>query len=219
MKRLKHDTWRDSLLAILLSCAIYLFVPGEFHQLRAMSALPVVILAIRRCWRVGLLAAIMTHLLARLIIAGMLLFNGLDGWEVNAMMTQLLFNPGLLLTAVIQSFAWAIPGFFARNIHRTLNNRRWQSVWLNVVTATALFAAMRFLGHWLTALLASKMGQSFGQEVFVFGFHELVWLMPVIVWIVYAAILMLLAKVAPKVLLTAKSPFLTSKERSKLLND
>lgn len=95
-----------------------------------------------------------------------------------------------------------ISGLFARNTQRTLNNKRFPNAALNIVTASILGSLLFYL--W--ALLAS------GNLT-----NELVG------WLISAAIvslaLLIAAKVAPRVFIPKDTPFLSRKEKSRLLND
>lgn len=92
-----------------------------------------------------------------------------------------------------------IPGFFAKNVHRTLNNKRMNNVYVNIVTAQILSG--------LNAVIQALMLKTYSvlsSSLFV---------------VVSIIIFIVLANVNPKLILTKRSPFLNRKERSKLLND
>lgn len=100
---------------------------------------------------------------------------------------------------ILTGVAVVASGLFARNMHRTLNNRRFSSYALNSVTSIGLSSAVFGIVDLLTNIYDSLL------------------------IVVYAGVgLVLLLGYSwkvPKFLLTKRSPFLSNKERSKLLND
>lgn len=95
-----------------------------------------------------------------------------------------------------------LSGLFARNTQRTLNNKRFSNAALNIVTASLLGSLLFFL--WL--LIDSG---EFVNELIGLG----------ITAGVAAIVLLLVAKVAPKLYIPKDTPFISRKERSRLLND
>lgn len=93
-----------------------------------------------------------------------------------------------------------IPGLFAKNVHRTLNNRKMNSVILNVVVAQFIVSALVF-GE---VLVGDKL----------FTLLDVTYL-----FIVVSVLVILIAYIKPERILTKRSAFLSHKERSKLLND
>ncbi|MBS4749961.1 hypothetical protein KG091_02585 [Carnobacteriaceae bacterium zg-ZUI78] len=95
-------------------------------------------------------------------------------------------------------------GFFTKNIHRTVNNRRMKSVWLNIVTATVC-SSLAFVGLYYVSMSMN---------------YALISIQSIIYLEVYMLLSVLFSAYQyPILILTKRSPFLSSKERSKLLND
>lgn len=93
----------------------------------------------------------------------------------------------------------AMTGLFARNIHKTLNNKRFSSFTLNVVTS-----------HGIVGLV----------QLVVYYTMDWIGLISIALFVIAGSVLhMIIGKVQPKLILTKRSAFLTSKERSRLLND
>lgn len=121
---------------------------------------------------------------------------------ISATMYYLLYHIDFmkyLLIFVFYAIIISIPGLFAKNIHRTLNNRRYKSVYLNIVTS--LF---------ISTILISLVNMFLLQDTYKFALQFL------IVNIIYCLVM---ARVFPKLILPRRSQYLSSKERSKLLND
>lgn len=93
-----------------------------------------------------------------------------------------------------------LPALFAKNVHRTLNNKKMPSVWLNVVVAQSLVAVLLFVAPIMVVSRLTLMDS-------------------VLLFVTTVGIVMLIAYVKPVHILTRRSAFLTKKERSKLLND
>lgn len=92
-------------------------------------------------------------------------------------------------------------GMFAQNIHRNLNNKKMSTVQLNIVTAQVVSAGLMAL---FTFLNSKPL---------------VLWLDCVVYGCVSIIVLLVLVYVQPKIILTSRSQYLSSKERSKLLND
>lgn len=90
-------------------------------------------------------------------------------------------------------------GLFARNIHKTVNNKRFGSFTLNVVTSHVLVGIAQLVIYYTLDWIGTLS----------------IALFTIAGSVVHIAI----GKWQPKLILTKRSAFLTSKERSKLLND
>ncbi|MBF0780427.1 MULTISPECIES: energy-coupled thiamine transporter ThiT [unclassified Granulicatella] len=115
----------------------------------------------------------------------------------------MLFDKGNMLTVAAYSIlgiSLSINGLFAKNIHKTLNNRRMNSVWLNVITANGIITLIIF-------------GLTF------FHVHTINVISVVYYGLTSSMVPMVIAYQKPEWILTKRSPFLSRKERSKLLND
>lgn len=95
-----------------------------------------------------------------------------------------------------------LSGLFAKNTQRTLNNKRFKNAALNIVTASILGGLLFFIWQ----LVASG---TLENELIGFAITSAV----------VAIVLLLLAKVAPKLFVPKDTPFLSRKEKSRLLND
>lgn len=95
-----------------------------------------------------------------------------------------------------------LSGLFARNTQRTLNNKRFPNAALNIVTASIFGSFLFFI--WLLVESGELTSELIG-------------------WTITAAIvsiiLVIVAKVAPKAFIPRDTPFLSRKEKSRLLND
>lgn len=121
---------------------------------------------------------------------------------VTALITAYVYKMDLiqsLLVYVCYAVAIAIPGLFTKNIHRTLNNKRYKSVLLNIVTSLIVSAIMIGITHYLFNIDSYKVAIQF-----------------LIINLIYCIIM---ARLFPQLILTKRSAYLSSKERSKLLND
>lgn len=111
------------------------------------------------------------------------------------------YTKDMVLSIVIyvaSALAVSASGLFAKNMHRTLNNKRFNAYALNSVTMILLASLCLALLSYATAI----------YDVYV-----------VFVYAVYAACLLLIyCWKVPVFLLTKRSAFLNKKERSKLLN-
>lgn len=124
---------------------------------------------------------------------------GVGNGAVIAMAAQKDYTSSIVYYVIVASLL-AIHGLFAKNVHRTLNNRRMASVNLNNVTATLMVS----LG---------LIGLDFVFEQRLITTHAIYYAVFTILFVA------LFAKMKPHWILTKRSLFLSSKERSKLLND
>lgn len=180
---MRRGVLRDGLLTMLVSCLSMSLFNGEFVE---VGWIALAILAIR-------------YGLQRSISFGMI------AGAVSGIGSMFLSNDNWIMTSVVWiscSIVVTLVGLFAKNIHRTLNNRRLPNVWLNVVTSVLMSGVLLFVIAWLV------------------DDYKHIAIDSVIVYAVLGIlVIMLCAYRYPKVLLTSRSAFLTSKERSKLLND
>ena len=108
----------------------------------------------------------------------------------------------------------AIAGLFARNTHRTLNNRRYSSVRLNIATGTLLSAFMFMVIKFVLAPFALYMDHlAISMKSLPFWGS---WLLSTVV---VSGILFLVAHQKPNWILPRRSKYLSSYETSSLLND
>ena len=109
--------------------------------------------------------------------------------------------------------AVGIAGFFAKFTQRTLNNKRFPNAALNIITASVLGTVVSFVWVLIGSLSSDDATLTFTDALKREGLSFLL--------IAGAAILifLLLAKVLPQVFIPRDTPFLSRKEKSKLLND
>lgn len=119
---------------------------------------------------------------------------------------------GVLAFAVVGA-SLGLAGLFARNLQRTLYNRRLSSVYLNLVTGTLLallaFYLLGFLG------LAFFQGQ---VELNILGMKAL-GLRFLLNLGLSLVLLILMLNVSTRFFIPRQSPFISRRERSHLLND
>ena len=106
-----------------------------------------------------------------------------------------------------------IAGFFAKFTQRTLNNKRFPNAALNIITASVLGTVVSFVWVLIGSVSSDDATLTFTDALKREGLslHS----------IAGSAILifLLLAKVLPQVFIPRDTPFLSRKEKSKLLND
>lgn len=95
----------------------------------------------------------------------------------------------------------SVIGFFAKNIHRNLNNKKMATVRLNMVAAQVISTVLMVLFTLFNSLKFVTL-----LDCVYYGISSI-------------ALVLILAYLKPRMILTNRSRYLTSKERSKLLND
>lgn len=120
----------------------------------------------------------------------------------------------VVLASVIQTAMVGLSGKFARNLQRTLFNRRMSSVYLNLITGTVLtylaFFVLKFVfnqyvlapGEIADSAYAMTMGISFLGNLAL-----------------ALVILVIILNVSAKYWIPKNTPYISRKERSRLLND
>jgi thiamine transporter ThiT len=143
-------------------------------------------------------------------IAGAVLGLGIGYFQVENIQTEWM----VLLASAVQYAMAGLAGKFARNLQRTLFNRRMKSVYLNLITGTVLsylaFFILKFIfnqyvlhvGEIANGPYAVTIGLSFLGNV-VLGL----------------AILFIILNVSAKYWIPKNTPYISRKERSRLLND
>lgn len=129
------------------------------------------------------------------VIAGLLVF--FFNTEASELLVELM--SGFAPLAFI-----GLSGFFAKFTQRTLNNKRFPNAALNIVTASLLGSLLYFIWIFVSAeaMTIQVAGISF-----------------LLTFAVAAVVLVLLAKLAPSSYIPKDTPFLSRKEKSRLLND
>lgn len=149
----------------------------------------------------GIAAFGIVHIAYRYGVALALILGALFGASVG-LGYALLWHQDVSISSLIYTglgVVIASTGLFARNIHKTVNNKRFGSFVLNVVTSHVLVGIAQLVVYYTLDWI---------------GIVSIA-LFTVVGSLVHVAI----GKWQPKLILTKRSAFLTSKERSKLLND
>lgn len=137
--------------------------------------------------------------------------GGMFGFRVSLLISVVIVIGTLIKNGAVQPFDIVmyqlhgllaiIVGFFAKNIHRNLNNKKMATVQLNVIAAQII-----------STLLMLGLNVMFPNSS--------VTLLDCLFYGISSSVLILaLAHIKPKTILTVRSRYLSSKERSKLLND
>ncbi len=120
----------------------------------------------------------------------------------------------MVLLDILPLLAAGLAGLFARNTHKTLNNRRYSSTHLNIWTGSLLaYLVYGVVKFWLIPMIVAVPTNSLAINTLSF------WLSIVISWVITAAIISLMAKFKPSTIIPPRSPYLSRKETSSLLND
>ncbi|MGV3174949.1 energy-coupled thiamine transporter ThiT [Aerococcus suis] len=124
-------------------------------------------------------------------------------------------NSGMnLLWVTLISLTLGIASLFARNLQRTLHNHRMKSVYLNLVTGTFLSTGAYFgLRHIVNQWVVSEPVSHFQTGWAAFGLDFGINFATILI------ILILLLNVQAKSFIPKHTPYISRKERSRLLND
>ena len=186
--------WIEGIIAAGLAIGL-LFLPITVGDSQfVLSILPILFISLRRGMLQGFFAGIVTAIVA-------VFLNG---------------NADLITNLVNQFGPYAfvgIAGFFAKFTQRTLNNKRFPNAALNIITASVLGTVVSFVWVLIGSVSSDDATLTFTDALKREGLSFLL--------IAGAAILifLLLAKVLPQVFIPRDTPFLSRKEKSKLLND
>lgn len=122
-------------------------------------------------------------------------------------------NLVLFVVIIIASTLLGLAGLFARNLQRTLHNRRMSSVYLNLVTGSLVslvgYFAVRILSQKLIVDPSVAWGVVLKDNAINFGINAVVILI----------ILIIILNISSKFFIPRNTPFISRKERSRLLND
>lgn len=121
---------------------------------------------------------------------------------------------GQIIGMIIASGCLGIAGLFARNLQRTLHNRRMGSAYLNLVTGTILAWLAYFLVRFLTyEYLVSDLSLTTQVN---FQQNALSALVNIALSLI---ILIVIMNVSAKNFIPKNTPYISRRERSRLLND
>lgn len=198
MNQKLRTTIIDMLIATVLVIAIGLLMNwliGTAHVYAGLVIIPIVWIALRYGSEAGIIVGALSGLILGLILFGF-----------SSFMQAVLYH---LVPLSLAGFA----GVFARNTHKTLNNKRYNSTYLNIATGSLLSTLVLYLiSFWLVPLILN--------ETSLFDIRTLnYWMSLLITWVITSVILILLARFLPRVIIPKRSKFLSRKETSSLLND
>lgn len=188
----------------LLLVALALLIESVFPDDITARAIPL---------RVGL-SLLLLYAFRRGPLAGFaagFIFGGLNAWLI---MPESYASWPIILAMAGIGLALGVAGLFARNLQRTLHNKRMKSVYLNLVTGTVLSLLLYFAGelvvnHWLFDLTAVPLSTQLRVTTLGFAFNLVLSLV----------ILILLLNIQSKYFIPKNTPYISRKERSRLLND
>lgn len=183
------------IVAIILALAgqyISNFIVGNYS---ALALLPLIWLGLRY----GSSTAVVVGAIAGAII-GLIQLAG-SNWIT------------LVIDYILPLLLAGIAGLFAKYTQKTLNNRRYSSTYLNIVTAVILstlsFMLLRFV------LVPLALGEASSLYIASMEF----WLSYVIQVILMSVVLIVMARTNPKFIIPRRTKYLSRKETSSLLND
>lgn len=187
-------------MGIAVALSVVLGVIGDLLVTSAgvylgIMVLPIVWIALRYGIPTGIVVGALTGLIYGLIA------HQFDNW------IALFVGEVLGLTLV------GLAGLFAKYTQKTLNNLRLSSTYLNIVTASLLAVLIYYTAKfWLVSLFTGQLGLlNFGNIQF--------WISLVVTWAIVSAVIILIARLKPDLIIPARSRFLSRKETSSLLND
>ncbi|EFR31339.1 energy-coupled thiamine transporter ThiT [Eremococcus coleocola] len=194
-RRLLGDCLIALILALGLAFVAYQVLNNQLPYRFALFLIPLIWLGLRQ----GAPAAILTGALAVLGV----------GWFIGQEHQWL----PLILRYLVPVMSLVLLGLFTKNTQKTLNNRRYSSVYLNIITASILVSVVYYL---LAFLLASYLLQASNQ----FSLTSLnFWLSCLLTGLITGGILSIMARLWPKLIIPPHSRYLSRKETSSLLND
>lgn len=190
------------LVAIILTVVfswwpLYMPIEGAERVVILLAPLPLIYLGLRY----GSPTAIVAGAIAGSIIG--FLKHPWTAWQT------------IVLYEILPLLMPAIAGLFARNTHRTLNNRRYFSVYLNIWTASiAVYLAFGLVKYQLALLVVQPPTVELSTI-----FHWSFWLSILGSAALSAFTLSLMARSKPSLIIPKRSRFLSRRETSSLLND
>lgn len=123
-------------------------------------------------------------------------------------------EPVVFAVMVLASTLLGLAGLFARNLQRTLHNRRMSSVYLNLITGTILSLGSYFLLRLLSQkFLIAGANPAWAQVLRENGINFAV------NTVIILTILIIILNTSSKFFIPQNSPYISRKERSRLLND
>ncbi|MGO4936608.1 energy-coupled thiamine transporter ThiT [Fundicoccus sp. Sow4_H7] len=207
MNRRSRQLIIDAMIAIILSTILTFVTYSLGYHLSLMmlffewGIIPIIWFSFRQ----GPVAAV-------LIAAIQGLISGLIIWYTDGFEHASLFM-FLILGQVLPYISLSVAGFFAKYTQKTLNNRRYSSTYLNIVTGTTLAV----LAYYFIRFVLIPWVFRYASELNVLdgGF----WLSAVIIAALTFVVLCLMARLKAQTIIPKRSKYLSRKETSSLLND
>ena len=119
----------------------------------------------------------------------------------------------VIVFAMIPFISVFVMGFFAKYTQKTLNNRRYSSTSLNIITGALLTNVLFYLLRFYIGPLA--MGQESPLNITTGSF----WVSSLVMTVVVSLLFITIAKLKSSFLIPKRSKYLSRKETSALLND
>lgn len=207
MNRRSRQLIIDAMIAIILSTILTFVTYSLGYHLSLMmlffewGIIPIIWFSFRQ----GPVAAVLTAAIQGLI-------SGLIIWYTDGFEHASLFM-FLILGQVLPYISLSVAGFFAKYTQKTLNNRRYSSTYLNIVTGTTLAVLAYYFIRF--ALIPWVFRYASELNVLDGGF----WLSAVIIAALTFVVLCLMARLKAQTIIPKRSKYLSRKETSSLLND
>lgn len=196
----KLVVWVEGLLFVILALLIESIFPvtiTSYNITVAISLTLLVFYSYRRGSTVG-------------FIAGAVLGAVVGYLQVENVQTEWM----VLVASAIQTAMVGLSGKFARNLQRTLFNRRMSSVYLNLITGTVMTFAAFFILKFIFNQYVLNVGQVAD------GTYAMSMLWSFLANLALALIiLVIILNVSSKYWIPKNTPYISRKERSRLLND
>lgn len=196
----KLVVWVEGLLFVILALLIESIFPviiTSYNITVAISLTLLVFYSYRRGSTAG-------------FIAGAVLGAVVGYLQVENVQTEWM----VLVASAIQTAMVGLSGKFARNLQRTLFNRRMSSVYLNLITGTIMTFAAFFILKFIFNQYVLNVGQVAD------GTYAMSMLWSFLANLALALIiLVIILNVSSKYWIPKNTPYISRKERSRLLND
>lgn len=196
----KLVVWVEGLLFVILALLIESIFPVTITSYNITVAISLTLLVFYS-YRRGSTAG---------FIAGAVLGTVVGYLQVENVQTEWM----VLVASAIQTAMVGLSGKFARNLQRTLFNRRMSSVYLNLITGTVMTFAAFFILKFIFNQYVLNVGQVAD------GTYAMSMLWSFLANLALAlVILVIILNISAKYWIPKNTPYISRKERSRLLND
>ena len=196
----KLVVWVEGLLFVILALLIESIFPETITSYNITVAISLTLLVFYSYRRVSTAG----------FIAGAVLGAVVGYLQVENVQTEWM----VLVASAIQTAMVGLSGKFARNLQRTLFNRRMSSVYLNLITGTV----MTFAAFFILKFIFNQYVLNIGQVAD--GTYAMNMLWSFLANLALALIiLVIILNVSSKFWIPKNTPYISRKERSRLLND